>query len=118
MSEATLERAVEADEIIGALRRVGLTQHDIATAVRVSDRTVHQWAKASVEVRSGNYDRLTDIRDVVLLLRDSLTERGIKQWLRARNRMLDGRRPLEVLHAGDAEAVRRAARAFSEGVYL
>lgn len=118
MSETTLERAVEPDEIIGALRKVGLTQRDIATAVHVTDRTIHDWAKAAVEVRSSNYDRLVDIRDVVLILRDSLTERGIKQWLRARNRMLGGRRPLEVLHDGDADAVRNAARAFSEGVYL
>jgi len=113
---AVLERAVEPNEIVAALGRYGLTQRDIAAAAHVSERTVYAWKREHGGDR--NYDRLAVVREVVLVLRDSLTDRGVGQWLRARNRLLQGRRPVEVLGEGDIEAVRRAAAAFAEGVYV
>lgn len=113
-----LEQAVEPDEIVDGLRKY-LTQRDIATGAGVTERTVRDWAKTSgVTIRRGNYDSLAQVREVVLVLRDSLTARGVRQWMSARNRLLGDRRPLEVLHDGDAEAVLRAAKAFVEGVYV
>ncbi|QBI22062.1 DUF2384 domain-containing protein [Egibacter rhizosphaerae] len=38
--------------------------------------------------------------------------------MRARNRLLDGRRPLDALAEGDADAVREAADAFDAGSYV
>lgn len=114
---ATIERAVEPDEIIQALKRFGVSQRDIAAATCVSDRSVRAWTRAG-GIRPTSYTRLTDIRDIVLTLRDTLTERGVGQWLRARNRMLDGRRPIDVLAAGGHDEVQRAAEAFVEGTYL
>lgn len=115
---AVLERAVEPNEIVSALGRYGLTQKDIAAACQVTERTVYAWKHGQGGVRDRNYDRLAAVREVVLVLRDSLTDRGVGQWFRAGNRLLDGRRPIEVLHDGDLEAVRRAAEAFAEGVYV
>jgi hypothetical protein len=54
----------------------------------------------------------------VLLLSDSLTPRGIGQWLHARNRLLGGRRPIEVIAQEDFDSVRSAAEAFIEGSYV
>lgn len=51
------------------------------------------------------------------LLSDSLTQRGIEQWLRAPNRLLDGQRPLDLLERGEDAAVEEAARAFIDGAY-
>ena len=48
----------------------------------------------------------------------SLTKQGIVQWLQARNRYLNGRRPIDVLAEGEAPEVLEAANAYSEGVYL
>jgi hypothetical protein len=113
-----IERAVEPGEIVAALGRYGLSQKDIAISAHVSERTVYAWKRDHGGVRDRNYDRLAALREVVLILRDSLTGRGVGQWLRARNRLLDGRRPTEVLAAGDVDAVRRAAAAFAEGTYV
>lgn len=54
----------------------------------------------------------------MLVLTDSLTPRGVGQWPRAGNRLLAGRRPLDVLHAGDADAVLGAAHSFIDGAYV
>lgn len=51
---------------------------------------------------------LAGLRDLVLLLSDSLTPRGVGQWLHARNRLLDGDRPIEALADGRVPDVRRA----------
>ncbi len=44
--------------------------------------------------------------------------RGVGQWLHARNRLLAGDRPIEMIAEGKIDEVRRAARAFIEGAYV
>jgi Protein of unknown function (DUF2384) len=44
--------------------------------------------------------------DIMQILEDSLTAEGIEQWLRAANRLLDGRRPVDLIDEGDTESVR------------
>jgi transcriptional regulator with XRE-family HTH domain len=112
-----LGRAIEADEIIRALKGYGFTQADIATAAGVSTRSVRNWHREAV-LRRKNEEQLHVLREIVLLLNDSLTPRGVGQWFRARNRILKGRRPLDVLAAGNVERVRQAAEAFADGAYV
>jgi len=67
----TLERAVEASEIVDALKSFGVTQVDVAAVAQVSDRAVRGWRTG--DIRPDRYDRLAQLRDLVLLLSDSLT---------------------------------------------
>lgn len=113
----TLERAVEAADVVHALRQFGLTQAAIALATRASLRSVRNWQRTSA-IRPQTEDRLRDLREVVLLLQETLTPRGVGQWLRARNRLLSGRRPLEAMASGEVQAVREAAAAYLEGAYV
>jgi broad specificity phosphatase PhoE len=62
-----------------------------------------------------NRPAIVDIRQI---LEDSLTAEGIEQWLRAANRLQDGRRPIDLIEEGDAERVRQAAQAFLDGAYV
>jgi len=50
-------------------------------------------------------------------LQDSLTPRGIGQWLRARKRYLKGERPVDQLRKGNFSDVYEAAVAFRDGVH-
>jgi hypothetical protein len=111
-----LERAVEAPEIVRALRSYGVTQVDVGSVTGVSDRAVRAWATSTV--RPERYDRLAELRDLVMLLSDSLSGRGVGQWLHARNRLLNGERPIEVVAAGRFDDARRAAQAFVDGSYV
>jgi transcriptional regulator with XRE-family HTH domain len=114
----TLGRAVEAGEVVRRLRDdYGLTQSAIAKATGTSARSVRNW-EATSAIRARNDDRLRDLREIVLILSETLTDRGVGQWLRARNRLLNGRRPIDVLAGGNVKAVRDAARAYIEGAYV
>jgi hypothetical protein len=61
---------------------------------------------------------ITAVEGLGQILEDSLTPAGIDQWLRSRNRMLGGRRPLDLMDEGDSAVVREAARAFVDGAYV
>ncbi|MFA5889548.1 MAG: DUF2384 domain-containing protein [Actinomycetota bacterium] len=113
----TLDRAVEVRDVVSSLRRFGLTQKDIASATGASERSIRNWAKTSA-IRPTHEGRLSDLREVVLILQDSLTARGVGQWLRARNRLLDGQTPIELLAHGKVDLVRAAAASFVDGAYV
>lgn len=110
----TLDQAVEASEIVDGLKRFGVTQAEVAAVAHVSVRGARGWQSV---IRTDNYDRLAELRDIVLLLSDSLSPRGVAQWLRARNRLLDRERPIDVLAAGGVKRVHSAAEAFIDGCY-
>jgi hypothetical protein len=112
----TLERAVEATEIVDALKLFGVSQGDVANVTHVTDRAVRAWR--SGDIRPDRYDLLAQLRDLVLLLSDSLTPRGVGQWLHAKNRLLDGERPVDLLAEDRFEEVRRAAESFIDGSYV
>lgn len=111
-----LERAVEASEIVDALKSFGVTQVDVASVTHVSDRAVRGWRNG--DIRPDRYDRLAQLRDLVLLLSDSLTPRGVGQWMHAKNRILGGERPVELLAEDRHDEVRAAAEAFIDGSYV
>ena len=111
-----LARAVEAGQIVRALRRYGFVQKEIGAAVGASDRSVRAWAAAPVISRE-HYQRLAELRRVVLMLEDDLSPIGVAQWFRSPNRLLGDHRPLEVFAEGSS-AVYDAALAFHEGAYV
>jgi transcriptional regulator with XRE-family HTH domain len=114
----TLDRAVEAGDVVRRLRHdYGLTQAAIAKATGASARSVRNW-EATSAIRARTDERLRDLRGIVLILGETLTARGVGQWLRARNRLLNGRRPIDVLAEGKIKAVRDAANAYVEGAYV
>lgn len=96
-----------------ALRTYGVTRSDVTSVVGVSDRAVRGWSKSAI--RPERYDKLAELRDLVIVLSNSLTARGVGQWLHARNRLLAGARPIEALAEGRSQDVRLAAQAFVNG---
>ena len=62
--------------------------------------------------------QIDDLKAIVDELHDSLTPKGIRQWLRARNRYLGGARPIDLLREGHFDRVNHAAQAFTEGYYV
>jgi len=112
-----LRRAVAADQIVRALGRVGFTQKQIAKAAGATDRSVRNWA-ATGAIRPAYDERIRELSEVSLLLSDTLTPRGVTQWLNARNVLLDDQRPIDLISRGESDRVRDAAEAYLEGTYV
>ena len=109
-----LRRAVAADQIVRALSRLGLTQRQIASAAGATDRSVRNWAATGPA-----YDeRIRELSEISLILSETATPRGVTQWLNARNRLLDGMRPVDLIAQGEADRVRAAAESLVAGDYV
>jgi hypothetical protein len=92
----------------------GLTDYDIARAVpNAKPRSVRRWRTEGPPVTrlAERWDPIDDLRALIcfLLSDGSYDEEGIVAWLRSRQPELESRRPLDVLGAGDFDAVQEAA---------
>ena len=112
-----LRRAVAADQIVRALEGVGFTQKQIANAAGASDRSVRNWATTGA-IRPSFNERIRDLTEISLVLSDTLSPRGVTQWLSARNRLLDGQKPIDLIANGSADRVLAAAESFLAGDYV
>jgi hypothetical protein len=63
-------------------------------------------------------ERIRELSDISLLLSETMTARGVTQWLNARNRLLGAERPVDLIARGEAARVREAAESFIEGAYV
>ncbi|MBV9193541.1 MAG: hypothetical protein JO168_05305 [Solirubrobacterales bacterium] len=108
-----LRRALEPTLITELLGHFGLSELDIATATATNPRSVRRW-KLGTEPTRTTAERLDDLRNVIVLMRESegMSDRAIVLWLRQRNRELEDHRPLEVLAHGLYSHVRNAALGF------
>jgi hypothetical protein len=116
-SLARLRRAAAANEIVDALETIGYTQKQIAKAAGASDRSVRNWA-ATGAIRPAFNDRIRELFQISLLLSDTLTWRGVTQWMSARNMLLDNERPIDLIARDENARVRGAVEAFLEGYYV
>jgi len=112
-----LRRAVAANDIVRALTRIGFTQKQIAKATGATDRSVRNWA-ATGAIRPTYDERIRELSEISLLLSDTLSPRGVTQWLSARNVLLDDQRPIDLISKGQGARVRAAADAYLEGSYV
>jgi DNA-binding transcriptional regulator YiaG len=91
----------------------GISQQELSGAVGASIRSVQNWASGQAAPRGASRERLLDVQFIVEELRCVYTDEGIDIWLHARNRNLDGRRPIEVMAAGEVERVIEVAQRLS-----
>jgi hypothetical protein len=95
---------------------LGLTEAELSRALGADVRSVRRWGSdAKAEPQPRHAHRIDDLRDLVMLLGETLEDEHIARWLRVRNRVLKGERPLELLAAGGYDHVREAAEAFVDG---
>ncbi len=91
----------------------GISQKELGSAVGASVRSVQNWATGESAPRGGSRTRLLDMKYIVEELRAVYTEEGVNIWLHARNRNLDGDRPIDLLTAGEVDRVVEEAQRLS-----
>ncbi len=91
----------------------GITQQELGHAVGASVRSVQNWASGDAAPRGVKAERLLDVKFIVEELGSVYSEEGIEIWLRARNRNLHGKRPIDLLTAGQIDEVVQEAQRLS-----
>lgn len=103
--EATADAGVTYPKVVEALRNNGLDLNEIGRVTGVQLRQVQHWLAGTSRPSSETQGRLLDLHYVVNLLGDVYRPEGVDIWLHGRQRALRGRRPIELLEAGEFEPV-------------
>ncbi|WP_420640236.1 antitoxin Xre/MbcA/ParS toxin-binding domain-containing protein [Candidatus Poriferisocius sp.] len=101
--------------VVRAIRSAGLTNAEIARATGVRERQVQNWASGQSRPRDVSRDRLVDVHYLVQQLAEVYKPEGVDIWLHARNRALDGERPIDLLAQGEFKLVLDAVNRLRSG---
>lgn len=96
----------------------GLKGTDVANFAGVSKATVSRWFAGSHTPQPKTQLLLSDLRYVVERLGEFYRPDEIRLWLSARNDLLDGRRAIDLINAGDTETVLEAIERLGDLAYL
>jgi uncharacterized protein (DUF2384 family) len=97
--------------VLGDLRAASrLTYDEIAQATGVKLRQVQNWANGSSRPERAKGDRLLRLKYVIELLSEVYQPEGVDIWLHSPKRVLDGRRPIDVLAEDDFSEVTTLAQ--------
>ncbi|GAA1127089.1 hypothetical protein [Arthrobacter flavus] len=109
---------IEASDFVKVFNRYGVSLTDIAEVVHEDLTVVSGWEAGGTRPGTKVQTKLIGLRDIIMVLSDSLSAPGVGQWLHASNRILDDERPLDALSQGRDQTVMEAANAFVDGSYV
>lgn len=101
--------------IVEDLRQSAVTTDELASIAGVNARQVQNWAAGRNKPQGDHRDHLLEVHYLVKRLRDVYQPEGVEIWLHGRNRDLGGQRPLDLLRAGEFEAVLSAVERLVDG---
>jgi uncharacterized protein (DUF2384 family) len=101
--------------VVDDVRDGGLSVSEMAQLIGVAERQVRNWSAGANTPSGRNRDRLLQLHYVSQLLRDVYTHEGAEIWLHGRKRSLGGRRPIDLLGAGEYEEVLAAIERLQSG---
>jgi uncharacterized protein (DUF2384 family) len=113
MPDGAIPRFIETLEKTG-----GLNGTDIANITDVSRATVSRWRSGAVKPRPNAERVLSDLGYIVNRLSDYYETEDIRTWLNARHPQLEGRRAIDVIHAGGVVEVLKILDRLDGDVYL
>jgi uncharacterized protein (DUF2384 family) len=111
----TLREPREYRALVERIRESALTSAELAEVTGVKVRQVQHWAAGGHRPQGETRDRLLEVAYIVDQLHDVYSPEGVEIWIHARNRDLDGRRPIDLLRAGEFETVLRAVERLQTG---
>jgi len=95
--------------------RVGLSTSELADLTGVKPRQVQNWAAGTSRPAGAHRDHLLEVHYLVAALGEVYEPEGVEIWLHARNRLLDGRRAIDLLREGRYDVVLDAIERLKSG---
>jgi len=96
----------------------GLQGRDIANIVNVSPATVSRWVGGKATPDLHTQTVIADLRYVIDRLADFYEPDETRLWLNAKHPLLNQERPIDLIRAGQTEAVLEIIEQLDAGVYL
>lgn len=112
MSNA-LARRIESIERKGGIRSI-----DIANILGTRPETVSRWNLGKAFPRPETERLLLDLEYIVDLLSDFYDPMETRLWLYSRQKLLDGKRPVELIQEERTDVVLQALDQLRDGVYI
>ena len=95
----------------------GLQGRDIANIVQVSPATVSRWSNGKADPDLHTQTVIAELRYVIDRLSDYYAADEIRLWLHTPHQMLQGKRAIDLIHAGRTEDVLAVIEALDTGAY-
>jgi hypothetical protein len=113
--DAVADRGGEQYSRIVADLREAVSTEELAKIIGIHPRQIQNWAAGRNRPQGENREQLLGVYYLVQRLRDVYRPEGIEIWLHSRNREFDGRRPLDLLAAGEYERALAAVERLADG---
>jgi uncharacterized protein (DUF2384 family) len=95
----------------------GLRGADVANIAAVSPATVSRWTSGKALPHPKTQLVISDLRYVIARLAEFYSPEETRMWLYSRHRLLDGKRPIELIQAGQAEDVLAVIESLDQSTY-
>ena len=95
----------------------GLRGADVANIAAVSPATVSRWTSGKALPHPKTQLVISDLRYVIDRLADFYSPDETRIWLYARHRLLDGKRPIDLIQTGQAEEVLAVIESLDQSIY-
>ncbi|CKL97672.1 transcriptional regulator [Mycobacterium tuberculosis] len=109
---------VLASTVSGAIERLGLTYEEVGDIVDASPRSVARWTAGQVVPQRLNKQRLIELAYVADALAEVLPRDQANVWMFSPNRLLDPRKPADLVRDGEYQRVLALIDAMAEGVFV
>lgn len=113
--DIVVERGGEQYSRIVSDLRETVSGDELARVIGIHSRQIQNWAAGRNRPQGENREQLLAVYYLVQRLRDVYRPEGIEIWLHSRNREFEGRRPLDLLAAGEYERVLGAVERLADG---
>jgi transcriptional regulator with XRE-family HTH domain len=97
--------------------RGGLKGTDVANIASVSPATVSRWTAGTAFPHPKTQLIISDLRYVVDRLAEFYSPEETRLWLYSRHRLLNGERPIDLIHDGQTDEVLTVIESLSDGTY-
>lgn len=97
--------------------RGGLRGTDVANIAAVSPATVSRWIAGTAFPHPKTQLLISDLRYVVDRLAEFYSPEETRLWLYSRHRLLNGERPIDLIHDGRTDEVLTVIESLSDGTY-
>jgi uncharacterized protein (DUF2384 family) len=107
-----------ATTVTSAIDRLGLTYEEVGEIVAASPRSVARWTAGKVVPQKLNRQRLLELAYVADAVAEVLPRDHANVWMFSPNRLLEHRKPADLVRDGEYQRVLALIDAMAEGVFV